>query len=78
MAKKKKKTLLPQVLLPGSACYSTVSVQSEWQLHHPRGFHIPPSGIQLPGSSEQIFPAKVQVWSACHFFYSHTHPYLIA
>ena len=64
----KKKTLPPQVLLPGSACYSTVSVQSEWQLHHPRGFHIPPSGIWLPGSSEQTFPAKVQVWSANQFF----------
>lgn len=40
----------------GSACYSTVSVQSEWQLHHPRDSHIPPSRIQLPGSSEQTFP----------------------
>ena len=64
-----------QNIRPHSAhYYSTTSVQNEWQLHHPRGSHIPPSGIRLPESSEQTFPAKVQVWSAKIQFQSRTHP----
>jgi hypothetical protein len=37
----------------------TISVLSEWQLHHPRDFHTPLSQIRLPGSSVQTFPEKV-------------------
>lgn len=64
---RKKKAYHPS-LAAWFSLLSTVSVQNEWQLHHPQGSHIPPSRIQLPGSSEQTFPAKVhRVWSARRF-----------